>query len=340
MKWSVSKEIGDAARASIKEAGKGLEDVMKEFGEESIGKGASGLMNELGTSPRERQMEAHYIMVPVNEGSVPVATPVGNTAPIRRSGGAAPKSVFNEAGSEPLRIITKGVDELGNIRIMLKGNCPRCGLYFGEGKTEMEGTKSKTTEDGKLYNVKKGKGSDIDLPRADIPDYQGSGSAPLVASEGKLGGRFRKQSLRPGAKEGSAHAGIDAPAKVGTPIYSPEEGKVIHVGEAKGSGRNVQVQHPSAETSWFMHLDKISKNIKVGENVKKGSAVGTVGRTQDVGGKGTTSPHLHYEVLKPGVSSEGAVARPVSHSQEAFGLREDPEKFIESTGSTIFEGNQ
>jgi murein DD-endopeptidase MepM/ murein hydrolase activator NlpD len=86
-----------------------------------------------------------------------------------------------------------------------------------------------------------------------------------------------------------------------------------------------------------MHLDKIAKDIKKGERVKKGAAIGTVGRTQDVGGKGTTSPHLHYEVLKPGVSSAGKVATPTSHSQENFGLREDPEKFIGDTGSTVFE---
>jgi murein DD-endopeptidase MepM/ murein hydrolase activator NlpD len=71
--------------------------------------------------------------------------------------------------------------------------------------------------------------------------------------------------------------------------------------------------------------------------VKKGAAVGTVGRTQDVGGKGTTSPHLHYEVLKPGVSAADKVATPTSHSQENFGLREDPEQFVKGKGSTIFE---
>jgi hypothetical protein len=330
LNWSVNPEIGNAGRKGISEALAGMGNVMKEMAIEAGGPGAEDLYESLGVTRSNSPMESNFIMVPVNNGSAPISVPRGNQVSSGGgfSGGMA-KSIFSGNGGEPLRIVTKGVDELGNIRMILKGNCPNCGLAFGGSNADLD--------EKKPYEVKRGKGSNTELPRESISAYSGAGPVPLVKTQGQLGGKFRRQSLRPGAEEGRAHAGIDVPAKVGTPIYSPDEGKVIHVGEAKGAGRNVQIQHPSGKTSWFMHLDKIANEVKVGANLKKGAAVGTVGRTQDVGGKGTTSPHLHYEVLKPGVSSAGAVAKPVSHSQEAFDLREDPESFIESTGSSIFE---
>jgi murein DD-endopeptidase MepM/ murein hydrolase activator NlpD len=79
-----------------------------------------------------------------------------------------------------------------------------------------------------------------------------------------------------------------------------------------------------------MHLGDTS--VKEGETVKAGQQIGTVG-TSAGPGKKATSPHLHYEVLKPGRKQE----RPPSDLAH-FDDRMDPEEFVgqlSSPGSEV-----
>jgi murein DD-endopeptidase MepM/ murein hydrolase activator NlpD len=166
---------------------------------------------------------------------------------------------------------------------------------------------------------------------ADSETTEQSDDTAAIVDEGSIGGRFRYQSLRPNAPVGRSHSGIDIMAKKGTAIKAPEGGKVIHVGDAKGAGKNIQIQHPSGETSWWMHMNDISEGLKPGSIIKKGQNIGSVGSTTG-GGKEKTSPHIHLEVLKPGVSTEAAPKTPTS-GQKNFHLREDPEQWLSTVGA-------
>jgi len=89
--------------------------------------------------------------------------------------------------------------------------------------------------------------------------------------------------------EGAFHAGVDISARVGSDIEASADGIVLSAGSDAGYGNSVLLDHGNGITTRYGHLSKIY--VVVGEEVKRGQVIGTVGMT----GK-TTGPHLHYEV--------------------------------------------
>jgi murein DD-endopeptidase MepM/ murein hydrolase activator NlpD len=84
------------------------------------------------------------------------------------------------------------------------------------------------------------------------------------------------------------HTGLDFRAATGDPVRATANGKVISSGWAGGYGRMVEVDHGNGLSTRYGHLSEI--NVKVGETVRIGQVIGTVGST----GR-STGPHLHYE---------------------------------------------
>jgi len=93
---------------------------------------------------------------------------------------------------------------------------------------------------------------------------------------------FNGQSRRP-------HSGMDIAANKGVPIASPAAGTVIESGDFFFSGNLVYIHHGQGLITLFAHLNSIDVNI--GDKVKKGQIIGTVGATGRV-----TGPHLHWSV--------------------------------------------
>jgi murein DD-endopeptidase MepM/ murein hydrolase activator NlpD len=76
-------------------------------------------------------------------------------------------------------------------------------------------------------------------------------------------------------------------------VIGTADGTVSFVGPNGDYGLTVQVDHGDGLTTVFCHLD--SALVRVGDPVRRGTSVGTVGNT----GR-TTGPHLHYEVWLAG----------------------------------------
>lgn len=87
------------------------------------------------------------------------------------------------------------------------------------------------------------------------------------------------------------HRGIDLKAKFGTPVLATADGKVIFAGSDGKYGITVRVLHEDGYITVFAHLSE--QVIERGEHVIQGQKIGAVGSTG-----ASTSPHLHYEVLK------------------------------------------
>jgi murein DD-endopeptidase MepM/ murein hydrolase activator NlpD len=85
------------------------------------------------------------------------------------------------------------------------------------------------------------------------------------------------------------HAGVDFPARIGTPIQAPGDGTVISTGWHQGYGNCVRVSHGYGYETLYGHMSRIT--VRQGEKVKKGEKLGEVGDTGL-----STAPHLHYEV--------------------------------------------
>ena len=86
------------------------------------------------------------------------------------------------------------------------------------------------------------------------------------------------------------HKGLDIIAPPGTQVVAPADGIITRVGRAGGFGNSVLISHGQGIVSRFGHLQ--SAQVKVGQRVKRGETIATVGST----GR-STGPHLHYEIL-------------------------------------------
>jgi hypothetical protein len=94
------------------------------------------------------------------------------------------------------------------------------------------------------------------------------------------------------ARTGHTHEGLDIMSVEGTPVVSPTDAVVVHIGFDAGAGNFVTVAAPGSESFVFMHLSKVAA-IAEGTVLKVGDAVGYVGHT---GNAVATAPHLHFEV--------------------------------------------
>ncbi|MDX2528506.1 peptidoglycan DD-metalloendopeptidase family protein [Streptomyces europaeiscabiei] len=92
------------------------------------------------------------------------------------------------------------------------------------------------------------------------------------------------------------HTGLDLVASSGTPIYAPADGKVVAAGPGGSYGNMTKLQHSGGVITLYAH--QTSFNVSVGDSVKRGQQIGTVGATGNV-----TGAHLHWEVLVPGVDN-------------------------------------
>ncbi|MFG2130820.1 peptidoglycan DD-metalloendopeptidase family protein [Streptomyces sp. NPDC048751] len=92
------------------------------------------------------------------------------------------------------------------------------------------------------------------------------------------------------------HTGLDLVAPSGTPIYAPADGKIVHAGPGGSYGNMTEIQHADGTITLYAHQTSIK--VSVGQQVKRGQQIGTVGATGNV-----TGPHLHWEVRVPGVDN-------------------------------------
>jgi murein DD-endopeptidase MepM/ murein hydrolase activator NlpD len=86
------------------------------------------------------------------------------------------------------------------------------------------------------------------------------------------------------------HQGLDLVAPPGTKVVTPADGIVTRVGPSGGFGQAIIIAHGYGIITRFGHLS--AYNVRVGQRVKRGDVIGTVGST----GR-STGPHLHYELL-------------------------------------------
>jgi murein DD-endopeptidase MepM/ murein hydrolase activator NlpD len=91
------------------------------------------------------------------------------------------------------------------------------------------------------------------------------------------------------------HTGVDLAAVRGTEVKAVADGKVEEASFAKGYGNMVYMSHPYDVKTRYAHLAHI--RAKVGQVVKRGDVIGTVGNTGNVRRKrGSDGSHLHFEL--------------------------------------------
>ena len=101
--------------------------------------------------------------------------------------------------------------------------------------------------------------------------------------------------IDPLTQQSAWHEGTDFPAAYGTPIQATAEGVVRRAAFDTEYGYYVDIQHKNGVVTRYAHAQELL--VKEGDFVKQSQMIAKVGST----GR-STGPHLHYEVLRDGVT--------------------------------------
>lgn len=121
-------------------------------------------------------------------------------------------------------------------------------------------------------------GTYVSAGSSSVKDYSGYYIRPVV------GGK-RSQGLH-------GHNAIDIAAPVGTAILASADGEVIISrtgGWNGGYGNYIVIKHKNGTQTLYSHNNQ--NYVSVGDSVKQGDVIGTVGKTGKV-----TGAHLHFEI--------------------------------------------
>jgi murein DD-endopeptidase MepM/ murein hydrolase activator NlpD len=101
--------------------------------------------------------------------------------------------------------------------------------------------------------------------------------------------------IDPLTQQSAWHEGTDFPAAYGTPILATAEGVVSRAAFDAEYGYFVDIAHKNGVVTRYAHAQELI--VKQGDFVKQSQMIAKVGST----GR-STGPHLHYEVLRDGVT--------------------------------------
>nr|MBL8456460.1 peptidoglycan DD-metalloendopeptidase family protein [Zoogloeaceae bacterium] len=93
-----------------------------------------------------------------------------------------------------------------------------------------------------------------------------------------------------------SHNGTDFAAPTGTPVMASSDGRVDFVGDQRGYGKTVIIDHRENYSTLYAHMNGFAKSITKGQRIRQGDVIGYVGATG-----WATGPHLHYEIRISGV---------------------------------------
>ena len=118
---------------------------------------------------------------------------------------------------------------------------------------------------------------------------------PVMVNAPRGGGRFMwpTQGYITSFFGDGGHGGIDIAGPLGTPVYASDAGVVVFAGWYGNYGNAVIIDHGSGYQTVYGHF--MTYYPQVGQNVRRGQAIGKMGST----GRSTGS-HLHFEILYGG----------------------------------------
>ncbi|MEO7306347.1 MAG: M23 family metallopeptidase [Ferruginibacter sp.] len=114
---------------------------------------------------------------------------------------------------------------------------------------------------------------------------------PVSGKTSKVGGFFG--DYRNG---GRSHKGMDIYAKKGTPVVAVCDGTITSTKTEILGGKTIRLRGAGKTwTAYYAHLDKLG--VSVGQRVKKGETIGTIGNTGNAKHKPS---HLHFGIYGGG----------------------------------------
>lgn len=121
----------------------------------------------------------------------------------------------------------------------------------------------------------------------------------VMPVEGEITKHYGKEKLiySDTLKEWTTHLGIDIKADKTTIVKASSDGCVKSIKNDPRYGLTIVIEHQNGFSTVYSNL-LTSEFVVVGENVKSGQTIGTVGSTATF--EILDDPHLHFEILKDG----------------------------------------
>lgn len=108
-------------------------------------------------------------------------------------------------------------------------------------------------------------------------------------AKGRISGVYGSQRVLNGIPK-QPHYGVDVAAPVGTPVIAPATGTVVVAHhDMYYSGGTILLDHGHGLMSAFLHMQSV--DVKVGQVIAQGEALGTIGATGRA-----TGPHLDWRM--------------------------------------------
>lgn len=107
---------------------------------------------------------------------------------------------------------------------------------------------------------------------------------------------------------GRTHRAIDIMAPRGTPVVAVADGEIVRIHQNRLGGKVLYLRgHNSDYDFYYAHLDTYADGLEVGQTVRQGEILGTVGNT---GNARSTPAHLHFQVLRRSGRGRGTPVNP------------------------------
>jgi murein DD-endopeptidase MepM/ murein hydrolase activator NlpD len=137
------------------------------------------------------------------------------------------------------------------------------------------------------------------------------------------------------------HLGIDIFAPKGTPLISATDGEVIKVRKKdRGVGGKTVSILTNGIVYYYAHLDSVSNEIKKGDDINKGTFIGTVG---DSGNAKGTHPHLHFSMYEKRNGYKRGTIDPWPFLKDSLDGGElmviEPDQVVDKVEGTITRGD-
>jgi hypothetical protein len=102
-----------------------------------------------------------------------------------------------------------------------------------------------------------------------------------------------RPGMRP-AECGQGHCGNDLGTERGAVVHAAADGEIVAAFTEirREAGRYVAVEHGDGVRTYYMHLDELRADLELGQHVRAGDALGTLGST----GFTRSNPHLHFAI--------------------------------------------
>lgn len=117
--------------------------------------------------------------------------------------------------------------------------------------------------------------------------------------EGEISKQYAKDTLlySETLEEWTTHLGIDIKADKTSVVKASADGKIKSIKNDPRYGLSIIIEHQNGYETLYANL-LTSEFVEVGEEVKQGQSIGTVGNTATF--EILDEPHLHFEITKDG----------------------------------------